>query len=210
MIFGYMTTPADEPAKKPEEAESQTKTFSPDQIESVVLQNPPLFSADISDLDWLKDNLGPLASNERFVGRDVFCDNFCVYSLHPVSDIARSAKGHQQTSESALAEDRKKLIRATEDSYGSIKFDIKALEKKTPVGGYYYQKYKIAICNVELRLPELKRFIEEILRYDNFYIADLDLTMDVAGHLDYEACKTEFPRIDDRIGKYTETKYCGS
>jgi len=42
------------------------------------------------------------------------------------------------------------------------------------------------------------------------YIADFDLTTDVAGHLDYELAKTEMPKIDPRIGTYIPTKNCGT
>lgn len=84
------------------------------------------------------------------------------------------------------------------------------MEKKTPKDGFYLQKWKIAICNVELKTNELQRLIVEILNYPNLSIADLDLTTDVAGHLDYELAKTELPKIDPRIGVYTPTKNCGT
>jgi hypothetical protein len=36
-----------------------------------------------------------------------------------------------------------------------------------------------------LELEPLEKLIKEILVYERFSIADFDLTMDVAGHLDY-------------------------
>ena len=59
-------------------------------------------------------------------------------------------------------------------------------------------------------MDEFGKLVKELLKYENLSIADFDLTMDVAGHLDYELAQTEMPKIDPRIGKYVPTKYCGS
>jgi hypothetical protein len=164
-------------------------TYGPTQIKQIVLQNPPVFTSDIRNLDWIGDS-EELAANLRNPVHALFCDNFCILVKHPAEHYEKQPSGKMFLTKPHRDTDRGKIIEAYSETVGKkvdkINGDIKTLETKAAnVDGSRFTKIKIAIPEITLTVHFLALFVSNLLKKPDIYICDIDLTEDYAGHLDY-------------------------